>query len=33
MNRVEKEEELEPVVAFKAEVEVALLREEPTRGS
>ena len=33
INRVEKEEELEPVPAFSAEVEVELSREDPTLGS
>jgi hypothetical protein len=33
INRVEKEEELEPVVAFSTDVEVELSRDDPTRGS
>jgi hypothetical protein len=33
INRVEKEEELVPVPAFSAEVEVALSRDDPTLGS
>lgn len=33
INRVEKEEELEPVPAFSAEVEVELSRDDPTLGS
>jgi hypothetical protein len=33
MNRVWKEAEFEPVVTFRADVEVALSRADPTRGS
>lgn len=33
INRVEKEEELEPETAFSADVEVELSREDPTLGS
>jgi hypothetical protein len=33
INRVEKEEELEPVVAFSTDVEVELSRDDPTLGS
>jgi hypothetical protein len=33
INRVEKEEELEPVPAFSAEVEVELSLDDPTLGS